>query len=667
MKFSLNFVKEFVDINVGPKELANCLTMAGMEVEAMTQRDDDWTYDIEVTTNRYDWLSMVGIAKEIAAVLDISFKPKTPDQLSKKTPLKRNIIIRDLKDCPYYIGQLLTGVKIGKSGAQAASKINNCGIGVVNDVVDITNYCMLKWGNPLHAFDDDKIQGDIYIRRATKGEQFTGIDGKVYQLADTNLVIADEEKIIALAGVMGAKNTEVDENTKNVFLEAAVFSPVTVRRSRRAAGIDTESSYRFERMVNSLHLEYAAAEAARLIEKEAKGRLQGLRKAGRRIASSPGGVAISVDDLNKYLGSDFPQVKVVKIFKGLGCEVKAVSKGVLKVSGGAHRFDLNREVDFYEEFARIHGYDKIPSKIPFLVNSSKDNLSPKEIRNFYNFKKEIRRHLSVLGFNEIISFSIEAEVDLRACGEKDPIMLVNPLRKQENAMRTTLLLGMLKSVKHNLNRGQSELNLFEVADIYHRSKKGFEEEAVVAIGCTGEANNFFELKGAVENFLTFLNIEEISYCETKNSNFSNALQIKSKDVSLGFLGKLDANAKKHYDLRQNFFYAQMNIAAIDMASSEKMYKPFSAYPPIYRDISLQLKRGIKFKVVEKVIREHARFIVDARVVDVYKQAKTLDDNSMFTLRLYYQSKKRTLTASEVDVFHNTIRDILDKTEGVGLR
>ncbi len=667
MKFNLNFVKEFVDVRLKPKELAQKLTMAGMEVEAIERCGNDWVYDIEVTTNRYDWLSIAGVAREISAVLDISFRLKIPDCLNDKTLLERKIIIQDPKGCSYYIGQLSTGVKIGESEESIASKVEKCGINLVNDVVDITNYCMLKWGNPLHAFDDDKIQGDIYVRRAKTGERFTGIDEKEYQLTETNLVIADNKKVIALAGVMGAKNAEVDKNTKNIFLEAAVFSPVTIRRSRRAVGIDTESSYRFERMVNSLYLEYAGSEAARLIEKKTKGTFGGSRKSGRRLQKHSVGVAVGVEALNTYLGSDFPQAKIVKIFKCLGCDVKPVGKGILKVFGAEHRFDLKSDVDFYEEFARICGYDKIPSKIPFLVNNSKDNLSPKGVNNFYNFKKEIRRCLSLLGFNEIISFSIEAEVELRACGEEDPIILVNPLRKQENAMRTTLLLGMLKSLKHNLNRGQSDLRLFEVADIYHKSKKGFQEEAMVALGRSGDLQDFFELKGAIENFLTSLDIEEISYTETKKNNFSNAIEIKSKGLNLGFLGKLDMSAKKHYNLRQDFFYGEMQIYAIKKARSQKKYKTFSAYPPIYRDISLRLERGVKFKMVDKIIRQHDRFIVDARVIDVYRQAKTVEDESLFTLRLFYQSQKRTLTALEVDTFHNTIRDILGKTEGIALR
>jgi phenylalanyl-tRNA synthetase beta chain len=667
MKFSLKFIKEFVDVRIKPSDLAERLTMAGMEVEAFQQEGDDWVFDIEVTTNRYDWLSMAGIAREVAAIQEAPFSLKDPLELRKKSLSKRKIIIQDHRDCSYYVGQLISAVTVGVAAESLAAKVSLCGIHCVNDVVDIGNYCMLKWGNPLHVFDDDKIEGDIYIRRAKKGESFLGIDEKEYDLSEANLVVADSVKIIALAGVMGAKNTEVGSDTKNVFLEAAIFSPLAVRRSRRLAGVSTESSYRFERMVNPLHLEYAASEAAALIEKKAKGVFQGIVKAGRNSKSHPPGVSINIDHLNQYLGASFPPAAVGKVFKNLGCEVKTASKGNLKVFGPQQRFDLNREVDYYEEFARIYGYDKILPQIPFLGDVIRKNLTPKGGQNFYHFKKDVRSYLSRLGCNEIVTFSVEGEDELLACGEKDPIILVNPLRKQENAMRTTLLLGMLKSLRHNLNRGQEELRLFEVADIYHKNKKGFIEEPAVAIGFSGSLRDFYELKGVVESFLEFLNIKSISYSETKRNNFSNAIEITAKEVSLGFLGKLDSRAKNYYDMRQDFFYAQLDVSALDKARGKKKYEAFSPYPPVCRDISLRLKRGVTFKTIEKIIRDHGRFISDIQVVDVYKRASTLEEDSIFTLRLFYQSAVKTLTAAEVDSFHDVIRQALAECQGVALR
>ena len=234
-------------------------------------------------------------------------------------------------------------------------------------------------------------------------------------------------------------------------------------------------------------------------------------------------------------------------------------------------------------------------------------------------------------------------------------------------MRTTLLTGMLKSLRHNLNRGQEDLRLFEVADTYHKTKQGFSETAAVSIGCAGNMEDFFKLKGVVENFLSTLPIEIVSYNQVQKSGFSNALEIKSQSVLLGFIGKIDAAIKKYYDLRRDVFYAQLEIPALIKAQAKNKYKPFSAYPPVWRDISMRLERGVVFESIAKTIEEKGQFISDMRLVDIYKQAQTLDEESMFTLRIFYQSSLKTLTAAEVDTIHTALRQSLDAISGVTLR
>ena len=282
MRFSLNFIQEFLKVDTSPKELASLLTSAGIEVERLEKGLSDWIFDIEVTTNRYDWLSILGISREIAAITGKKLKVNYPSSLTKLNFTTRDIVIEDKGDCPYYIGRRIEGVKVSVSKPWLQKRILNCGLTLVNDIVDITNYSMLKWGNPLHAFDADKLEGNIYIRRAKKNESLVGIDGKERALGKENLVIADSKKVIALAGIIGAKNTEVTEATRNIFLEAAVFSPLTVRRSRRSAGLDTESSYRFERIVPPHLLEYASYEAAKLIADLSGGKNKGYKAVGKK-------------------------------------------------------------------------------------------------------------------------------------------------------------------------------------------------------------------------------------------------------------------------------------------------------------------------------------------------------------------------------------------------
>ena len=678
MRFSLDFIQEFLRIDTPPGELASLLTMAGMEVEYLEKKASDWIFDIEVTTNRYDWLSMVGIAREIAAILEKTLKVDYPVPIKKPLLTTRDIIIEDKGDCPYYIGRRVEGVKVTTSPPWLRKRILNCGLTLVNDVVDITNYSMLKWGNPLHAFDADKLEGDIYIRRAKEGEPFVGIDGKERALGRENLVIADSKKVIALAGIMGAKNTEVGEATKNVFLEAAVFSPLTVRRSRRSAGLDTESSYRFERIVPPHLLEYASYEAARLIEEVAGGKNKGYKEAGKKPQLAKKKIAISLDSLGAYLGILPSKQKIKKILKSLDFNVKDISKDKIVVSPSISRFDIKSEVDVYEEFSRIFGYDKIPARIPFL----KGGLATSGREDSYYFKGELASFVALLGFKEVITYSLEgkeqiridllAEASAKAEGE-DMIELVNPLRSQENALRSNLLFGMAKSIRHNLNRtltgtgNQGGLRFFEIAGVYSKNKKGFLELPTLSLAISGKDEDFFCLKGAVEKILNFLSINTFEFKESSLKNFTNSLKVNVGNYNLGFLGKLDQQQKKNLGLKEDLLFAQLDLSLCEKERGKRRYKPFSSYPAIWRDISISLNKDIKFKEIEEIIKREGNHLAGLSIVDVYKGKDIPSGHKAFTLRVYYQSSEKTLTSGEVDSFHNQIRQELSQQEGVNLR
>lgn len=667
MRFSLKFIKQFLDVDVKPQQLAQLLTMAGMEVERIEKLKGDFAFDIEVTTNRYDWLSMVGIAREAAAVLGKELNIEYPKVGKRLSPCERKIIIKDLDDCPYYIGRTFENVKVKAAAPGLSELVLNCGLGVVNDVVDITNYCMLKWGNPLHAFDDDKIKGNIHIRRARKGEGFVGIDSKQRELRPENLVIADDEKVIALAGIMGAKNTEVDHTTRNIFLEAAVFSPMTVRRSKRAVGLDTESSYRFERMVSADHLEHASSETSELIEKKEGAKLVGLSVAGKKPKIKQEKINIKIEQLNIYLGAQFSKSAVKKVLKSLDFTVKDLAADKLTILPPVDRFDIKREVDIYEEFSRVYGYDKIPAQIPFLKGCSHEGSGVKQRADLWKQKEEIANFAALLQFKEIVSFSLEQEQEIVAGAECQPIAIINPLRKQENVMRISLLGGMIKIIKHNLNRGQSGLYLFEIANIYFKNKKGFTEVPALSLGVSGQREDFFFLKNAIVEILKHLNIEEVKMSPVSYKNFTNALSVTVGGKDVGFLGKFDDQERKKLGLKEDVFFAQLNLLALAQVRQKKRYSFFSPYPAIWRDISLFLKREIKFSDLEKVIKEEAKHLSDLQIIDVYAGKDVPEGVIAFTLRVFYQSKDKTLSSQEVDFFHNNIREKLAAQAGVTVR
>lgn len=660
MRFSLNFVKEFIKIDLPAERLASVLTTAGIEVERYGQEGADYSFDIEITSNRYDWLSILGIAREFSACLDKKITLKYPKV--NKSPIFKNKLIKieNQKDCLFYAARRINNVNISASPTWLKERVMNCGINSINNAVDVTNYCMLKWGNPLHAFDEDKIEGDIYIRRAKDGEKFIGIDEKEYILNKENLVIADSKKVIALAGVMGAKNTEVTEKTKNILLEAAIFSPLAVRHSRRSVGIDTDSSYRFERQVFADYLEYASQEAADLIAQLSNGSFLGYAQAGKKPVYKNKKILIELDKMNEYLGVNIPKTKVKNILYGLGFEVKEQRKDVLAVFAPKQRFDIAREVDVYEEISRIYGYDKIALQLPAVAHEVVKSEA-------YEVKKELRLFLARIGLSEVITYSIESDEDFRKFGFDKIIRLVNTLRSQENALRPTLLLGMIKTIAYNLNRSRTDLKFFEIANTYLKSEKSFLESPFLSIGVSAEDKDCFDLKGVIEAILRFLNIRNYTFKEESSFCCANALKLYISGVYAGFLGKLDEKIKRDFGIKKNVLLAELDVAILLNNKEEKIYSPISAYPVAWRDISIALHESKKFRDIEKIIGEKQEYICDYRIVDIYKGKDLEQGYKAFSLRIFYQSIQRTLTSQEVDEAHNAIRGLLEQQDGVRLR
>ena len=660
MRFSLNFVKELIRVDLPAGELAQLLTMAGIEVEHHEKLGEDHIFDIEITSNRYDWLSLVGIAREISACLGKRLDIKYPKVIKSPLIKDKQIKIESSADCPFYVARRIRNVKVAASSEYLKERVANCRINSINNVVDITNYCMLKWGNPLHAFDEDKIEGNIYIRRAKEGERFIGIDEKERILNHENLVIADDKKVIALAGVIGAKNTEVTEKTKNVLLEAAIFSPLRIRHSRRIAGIDTDSSYRFERQVFADYLEYASAEAAQLMADICGGDITDYGEAGRRPQAKDKKILLELDRLNEYLGAEYPKSKVKSILINLGFKVKESGKCKLALLAPRHRFDITENVDVYEEISRIYGYDKIKQQIPAIAHEVVKN-------EIYEFKKELRQFLCALGLNEIITYSIESDSELNKLGYDNLIKLVNPLRAQENSLRPGLSLGLVKAVSYNLNRNRSDLRFFEIANVYSRSADGFCELPRVSMGVCEEGKDLFYLKGAIEEIFKLLNINDFEFRQICLFFCANALEVFINKKSAGFLGKLDEKFANVLEIKKDLYLCELDITSLCAARSLKRYLPISPYPAVFRDISVALHKSKHFSDVEKIIKEKKEYISDYKIVDTYK-GKDLEEGSVaFSLRLFYQSKARTLTSQEVDEIHNAIRAGLSSQEGIKLR
>lgn len=659
MRFSLNFVKEFIDFKTTPQELCELLTRAGIEVEHYEQIAGDWIFDVEVTSNRYDWLSHVGIAREIAAVSGIQVKSSSQKSPAARALSEKKIIVKDKNDCPLYVARKISGVTVSESPKWLKKRIEPCGISSVNNIVDVTNYCMLKWGNPLHAFDYEKIEGDVCVRRAKKDEPFLGLDGKERLLTPQNLVIADNKKVIALAGVIGAKNTEVDAGTKHILLEAAVFSPVTTRRSRRLT-VETDSSYRFERKVCPQYVETASCEAVELIRTLACGKCTGYKRVGTKPVETLKKITLSREKLDHYLGMTIPLSEIKKILKHLGFSLSPAAKGKIQVGVPPFRLDIGHQVDLYEEVARVYGYDKIPSQLPSIENRIPVGL--------YDFKKSLRNFLISAGLNEIMTFGITSQDVLEELEEKDYIRLINPLRAQENAMRTTLVTGALTVAGHNLNQQTWGLEMFEIGDIYKKTPNGFSEIPALALMATGGKEKAYRLKAVVELLARWLGVASFSFEAQSFDHFTNALKIVGEKKTIGFLGKLDTKMKEAFNIKEDIYFAQIDVAQLSRLKKEKKFVPFGRYPSVVRDVSMALSNKERFSAVERLIREKtAGYLGRIEVIDVYQGKNLPRGHTGLTVRIHYQSHQKTLTSQEVDRVHESLREALGGTSSIILR
>jgi len=660
-------LKEFLDLEISPEELASRLTMAGLEVTAREKQGKDICFEVEVTANRPDLLSVIGIAYEAGALT--GRRPKPPKcKIKFKPTLDIPIEIEKKTDCSFYAARVIKGVKVGPSPDRLKNLLGACGINSVNNIVDITNYTMLKWGQPLHAFDLNKINGKIVVRRARPQEKLLCIDNKERILSNETLVIADERGVLALAGIMGGGPSGVTDRTTDILLEAAIFSPITTRRARRRLGINTDSSYRFERGVNPLYIEQASWEAAGLIIKSAGGRFAGYKKTGLKPSSGRPLIKFNNETMNHFLGTDIKESEALKILRGLDFEVRR-TKNKTSIRPPAFRPDIKLQEDVFEEVARIRGYQNIQPKLPPVTREIKEQAS------FYKFKEKIREKVSRLGFKEVMTYSIlstqnpfiSSGDDALASDEfsaSSGIKIVNPLREGEDILRPSVFLGMVEVFVYNVYRKQRNLEFFEIADSFLRKKDSFKESPKLCMGRhADDLDDFYPFKGKVEAFLRECGIENITLKEKEHGLFSNLCLIED----FGWLGILEPVICEKLDLK-HVFLAEFDLEELSGKVRPPVFKDINYLPWIERDISLAVRKDIKFKDVEKIIKGRTgQLLKDFEVVDVYKGEKIAGDSVGFTLRVSYQHKERTLEAREVDSLHFKLREALAQKDGIVLR
>ncbi|MDD5613546.1 MAG: phenylalanine--tRNA ligase subunit beta [Candidatus Omnitrophica bacterium] len=682
MKILLSWLKDFIDINIPVEELCAALTMAGLEVTGADAAGlDDYLLDIEVTPNRPDCLSILGIAREAALILDLKFKhpkviflPKTSTAYIKETDFDINI--EDGDACPRYIGRILLNVTVGPAPEFIKDRLAKMAVRSVNNVVDITNYILLERGQPMHVFDYDKIQGkQIVVRFAKKGERLLTIDQSEINLDEKDLVIADAKRPVALAGIMGGLETEVGPKTSNIILESASFNPSLIRATARRHGMMTEASYRFERGVDFPAVDSASKYALELFRQYAcpqdKGRDIVIDKAKDVIKKQTplsSKVVFKLQDIERSLGTLPSSFWIRKSIKGLGCEILSVAKDRIKVQAPSYRRDLNTPADYIEEIARLYGYDKIPYKeLPCLALERE--LSIKELGD-WDFDNRVKECLSRIGLREIISYALVSEQETAKFHFDNIAALDNPLTKTYAVLRPSMLPSILKIFQHNFNRSNYDLALFELGKIYFYDNGPIERKAVV-VGFSGSkykdcfgsslGYNFFDLKSALSVLTGRFGLDRYAVTDEENQFFSKncSAAVWANNQKLAVCGKISESVMEFYELKKELYIAEIYLDVLKYFSKKDIcYQRLPQYPAIERDIALILPQSVSSQDVVEKINNRNELVSSIEIVDVYQGKQIPPDKKGLAIRITYRSLDRTLKDDEVDKIESDLKNIL---------
>lgn len=685
MFISYEWLKELTETRFSPEELRERLTMVGLAIDAVDQHDGDAVLDVEVPSNRPDCLSHVGIAREVAVIengrmqLPAGEKIKTEGRAESFTSVE----IKDPDLCPRYAARLVRGVKIGPSPDWLAKRLETIGQRPINNVADITNYVLHELGQPLHAFDFEKLGGHrIVVRRAAPAEKLKTLDGVERPLTGDMLVIADAEKPVALAGIMGGEESEISTQTKDVLIESAYFNPHSVRQTARQLGMDTEASRRFERGA------------------DCEGVLRAQQRCVEMICEIAGGVA--TDDAIDIYPQPLPERavglrpervpaltsltvdpnEIVRILTGLG--FKPAPKPYTAYYVPSWRIDVEQEEDLVEEVARHSGYEKIGSELPPSTGSGE--YQPSEMK-----QRSLRRALNAFGFDEAINFSFiqqESRFELipsLAEHENDQPQLANPIIEDAAWMRSTLLPGLLNSVRHNLNHGIRDVKLFETGRIFSISKAGELPHETLALGLVATGGvleesraqaerelDFFDLKGALETAVDWMNLSPLTFvpAAVRHLRVGQSAQIKSGDGTvIGTIGRLAENVAASYKFRQPVYVLELDLGALLNGPVKTIqYSPLPRYPSVMRDISLLVNRNVALEEIFAAVgKQQVADCRSVRLVGTYEGANIQSSKRSVTLRLEYRSDERTLRDEEVEEYHSRLTSALLETFGAEQR
>ena len=670
MKISCKWLKDYCKHNLSAEGLAEGLTNAGLVVDTINPVEDDFCLEVEVTSNRPDCLGFIGVAREVAAI--VRGKLDIPDVGYDATDENINditsVTIEDNELCQRYTARIIKDVKIGPSPEWLQKKIRSIGLRPVNNIVDITNYVLMESGQPLHAFDIDKLsENRIVVRRAKKGETMEAIDGSKCVLTEDMLVIADAQRPVAIAGVMGGKDTEVSDATRNILLESAFFDPRSVRRVSRKLSLMSDSSYRFERRVDPECVDWASMRATKMILEIAGGQaVEGVIDQNY-LKGNKVSVSLKMSRLNSLLGLQIDKDAAKGILEHLQFEMHSETEDGFSVDVPSFRGDVYREVDLIEEIARIHGYDKIPVKNSIGVKLSQDN-------RFDRITEKAKNVISGLGFNEVVTDSIVGDSQDRhgaIWSETGSLKILNPIRQDENLLRKALVHNLLRVKKHNQNYGVEKTDIYELSKVYLPKEDDQLPEEKECLCILGE-EGYLALKGAIEAILSHLNIAdslESTHFDFGLFSSEKSAELRLGDSVLGFIGELSREVISDYDFRSKPCVAELDFnVLIDKTSLEGSYKKIPSLPIVSRDFAVVSNEKVTWAEIKGCIESlKIDYVDDIEFFDVYRGKQIEKGKKSIAFRVIFRADDKTLKSEEVDVLQEKILTNLNNSLGVSLR
>lgn len=633
---------------------------------------NDVIFELEITPNRPDCLSHIGIAREVAAYYDrkVKYPKDNVEETIETIDGKISISIEDKERCTHYKGRYIKNITVGESPEWLKRAIRAMGLKPINNIVDLGNYVMFEYNQPIHIFDADKIsEGKIVVRTAAAGEKLLTLDGEEREL-DGELVIADAEKPLAIAGILGGTESGVTENTKNIFIEVAAFEPKNIRKSVKKLGVSSDSSYRFERGVDKGNLLTVLNRITHLINEVAGGEtLKGTvrTKVGTLVKRE---IPLNIKKLNAFVGKELKFDEIGKILSNLNLEIKIIDQNQILVIPPSYREDLTRTEDLYEEIIRMYGFQNIEDVMP------EENIAPGKKDAAVELIDNMKTLLKNIGLQEVINYSFVSKKAIEIMGVEEPtIEILNPINEDFAIMRPTLVYSLLANIRDNFNRNQDDFRFYEVSKVFFPATDLAREEYRVAIALAGkpertlwnqkpESHDFYTLKGYVETMLENSGITKYNLVRTSDKNFhpGRAADVVIGREVIGTFGEIHPDLAEKMDIKRDRAYvAEFNLNLMTKYMKNKSrYERIVKYPEVTRDLAILLNESVAVGDMAQDIRKASDFIETVNIFDVYQGKNIEEGKKSVAVSIVLRKKNGTLEEKEISESVDKILGIIDK-------